>query len=232
VLSHTARLFEAWTTVLDERLAKPFPMAHRGAGAVSKLPGGEGINRSAVRDEAVRTFYRAVDDAVAAVQKANSLPLVLVGVERSLAFYQEVTRHAASIAGMLAGNHDKTSPSALGKLVWPVFESGATLRRTQALVQLDQAVSAGRHASGIAQVWREASGGKCSSLLVEKDYHYPADLSSDGKVLLPYTGHGPQALDDSVDEVIERVMETGGDVFFYSPGDLAVHQKIAAVLRR
>jgi hypothetical protein len=35
-----------------------------------------------------------------------------------------------------------------------------------------------------------------------------------------------------VDEVIERVMDTGGDVFFYGAGDLDVHQKIAAVLRR
>jgi hypothetical protein len=49
--------------------------------------------------------------------------------------------------------------------------------------------------------------------------------------LLPYTGRGPQSLDDAVDEVIERVMANGGEVFFYSPGDLDAHQKIAAVLR-
>jgi hypothetical protein len=34
-----------------------------------------------------------------------------------------------------------------------------------------------------------------------------------------------------VDEIVERVMGTGGEVFFYGPGDLDVHQKIAAVLR-
>src|SRR5262249_53605529 len=122
VLSHKARLYDAWTTVLDEHTAKPFPMVHRGPGGASRLPGGKGISRSAVRDDAMRTFFRSVDDAVAAVQKANALPLIVVGVERNLAFFQEVTRQAASIVGMLAGNHDKTSPSALGKLVWPVFE--------------------------------------------------------------------------------------------------------------
>ncbi len=232
VLSHRARLFDAWTTVLDEHAAKPFPMAHRGPGGAVKLPGGEGINRSAVRDDAHRQFFRSVDDAVAGLQKANPLPLVVVGVERNLAFYQEVTRHAAGIVGLLAGNHDKTPPSALGKLVWPLFDSGATVRRTEALVQLDQAVSSQRHASGIAQVWRAAVGAKCRTLLVEKEFKYPADVSPEGDRLLPYTGKGATALDDAVDEVIERVMDTGGEVFFYASGDLDVHQKIAAVLRR
>jgi hypothetical protein len=231
VLSHLSRLYDAWTTVLDEHTAKPFPMAHRGPG-LSKRPGVYGINPSAKRDEAYRTFFQSVDAAVDALQRVNPLPLVVVGVERNLAFYREVTRQTPAIVGMLAGNHDKTSPSALGKLVWPVFDSGATLRRTEALVQLDQAVSAHRHASGIDQVWRAAVGARCRTLLVEKDFKYPADLSPEGDRLLPYTGKGAAALDDAVDETIERVMDTGGEVFFYGSGDLDVHQKIAAVLRR
>jgi hypothetical protein len=232
VLGHTTRLYDAWTTVLEEHRAKPFPMAHRGPGGGSKLPGGEGINRSAVRDDAHRQFFRSADDAVGELRKADPRPLVVVGVERNLAFYREVTAHAAAITGMLAGNHERTPPSALGKLVWPVFDAGATLRRTEALVQLDGAVGASRHASGIDQVWRAAAGRKCRTLLVEKDFKYPADVSPGGDRLVPYTGRGARSLDDAVDEVIERVMDAGGEVFFYPPGDLGVHQRIAAVLRR
>jgi hypothetical protein len=231
VLSHTGRLYDAWHNVLDEHTAKPFPMVHRGP-RLSKRPGVFGINPSAKRDEAYRTFFQSIDAAVEAVQKANPLPLVVVGVERNLAFYREVTRQAAAVVGMLAGNHDKTSPAALGKLVWPVFEAGATVRRTEALVRLDEAVSAQRHTSGIDQVWRAVAGGKCGVLLVEKDFKYPADLSPDGDRLLPYSGRGAGALDDAVDEVIERVLSAGGEVFFYPAGDLDVHQRIAAVLRR
>jgi len=232
VLGHRARLFDAWATVLEEHTAKPFPLVHRGPGGATKLPGGQGINRSAVRDDAHRQFFRSVDSAVAELQKANPLPLVVTGVERNLAFYQEVTSQAAGIAGLLAGNHEETSPSALGKLVWPIFDANGTVRRTEALVKLDQAVSANRHASGIDQVWRAAVGGKCQTLLVEKEFKYPADVSPEGDQLLPYTGKGAAALDDAADEVIERVMDTGGEVFFYASGDLDVHQRIAAVLRR
>lgn len=231
VLSHTTQLYDAWTTVLEARRGKPFPMVHRGRGGASKLPGGKGVNRSAVRDEAHRDFFRSVDQAVHAVQKADPLPLIIVGTVRNLAFYQEVTSHADRITGMLAGNHDRTSAGALGKLVWPVFDAGATRRRTEAMVELDKAVGASRHASGIQQVWGAAVDAKCRILLVEEDFKYQADIAADGYRLLPFTGKGANSLDDAVDEVIERVLNGGGSVYFYSPGELGVHQKIAAVLR-
>jgi hypothetical protein len=232
VLSHETRLYDAWKTVLEEHREKPFPLVHRGPGGASKLPGGQGVNRSARRDDAHRAFFRSVDAAVAAVQKKDPLPLVLVGVERNLAFYREVTSQAKAIVAMLAGNYDRTTPSELGKLTWSVFDSAETFRRTEALIKLDDAVSAHRHASGIDQVWREAVDARCQTLMVEKDFKYPADLSPDNYRLLPFTGNGAGSLDDAVDEVIERVLATGGETYFYSPGDLDVHQKIAAVLRR
>ena len=225
------RLFEATTNVLTEVIDKPFPMVHKGPGGASKLPGGQGINRSAVRDESHRQFFRNVDNALAAIQKEDPLPLVVVGVDRYLAFFQEVTKNQDAIVGLVAGSHDDPKPSALGKIVWPVFKSGATLLRTRALVRLSEAVSLNRHASGIDQVWRAAHENRCQTLLVETGFEYPADLDPEGARLLPYTGRGAAALDDAVDEVIEKVIASGGQVFFYDSGVLDLHQQIAAVLR-
>ncbi len=225
------RLFDATTTVLTEVTTKPFPMVHTGPGGASRLPGGRGVNTSAVRDEAHREFFRKVDAALAAIQKEEHLPVVLVGVERYLAFYQEVTKDPDAIVGAVAGSHDKPSPSSLGKLVWPVFKAGDTLRRTRALARLHEAVSLNRHASGVDQVWRAAFEKRCQTLLVEATFEHPADLSPTGDRLLPYTGRGPAALDDAVDELIEWVIADGGDVFFYEPGVLDIHQGIAAILR-
>jgi hypothetical protein len=225
------RLYEAWTGVLEEITAKPFPMVHKGPGGASKLPGGQGINRSAVRDQSHREFFSKVDDTLATIYTRDPLPVVIVGVDRYLAFYQEITQNPDAIVGMVAGNHDATRPSALGKLVWPVFQAGSTLRRTKALVRLAEAVRANRHASGIAQVWRAAFDKRCQILLVETEFAYPADLSEQGDRLLPYSGKGEASLDDAVDEVIEKVLADGGAVFFYEPGDLDLHQQIAAVLR-
>ena len=107
----------------------------------------------------------------------------------------------------------------------------ATLKRTRALARPNAAVSVNRHASGIDQVWRAAFEKRCQILLVETGFEHPADLSPEGDRLLPHSGRGAAALDDAVDEVIERVIADGGDVLFYDPGVLDVHQRIAAVLR-
>jgi hypothetical protein len=226
-----ARLFDASTNVLTEITDKPFPMVHKGPGGASKLPGGQGINRSAVRDESHREFFRKVDDALASLQKEDRLPVVVVGVDRYLAFYQEITKDPDAIVGLVAGSHDNPNPSSLGKLVWPVFKAGSTLRRTRALVRLREAVSLNRHASGIDQVWRSAYENRCQTLLVETGFEYPADLDPQGDRLLPYSGRGAAALDDAVDDVIEKVIARGGEVFFYESGVLDLHQRIAAVLR-
>ncbi len=225
------RLYEASTNVVSEYTAKPFPLTHKGPGGASKLPGGQGINRSAVRADAHRQFFTKVAEAVAVLQKQDPLPLVVVGVDRYLAFYEEVTGDVESIIGLVAGNHDTTSPRDLGRLVWPVFQAGATHQRTRALMRLDAAVSANRHASGIDQVWRAAYDKRCQTLLVDTDFSHPADLSPEGDQLLSYTGKGAAALDDAVDDLIERVIADGGEVFFYEPGTLELHQQIAAILR-
>jgi hypothetical protein len=225
------RLFDATTSVLTEYTAKPFPMVHKGPGGASRLPGGQGINRSAVRDESHRQFFRKVDDALAVIQKADHLPLVLVGVDRYLAFYQEVTQDPDALVGVVAGSYDDPNLSTLGKLVWPVFKSGAVLSRTRALARLNQAVSANRHASGIDQVWRATFEKRCQTLLVETGFEHPADRAPQGDHLLPYTGRGAASLDDAVDEAIEQVIADGGDVYFYEPGVLDLHQRVAAVLR-
>ncbi len=225
------RLFDAMTNVLTEYTGKPFPMIHKGPGGASRLPGGRSINPSATRDESHRQFFRKVDEALASIQQVDRVPLVVVGVDQYLAFYQEMTKDPNAIVGLVAGSHDAPNPAALGKLVWPVFQAGSTQKRTRALIRLNEAVSANRHASGIDQVWRAASEKRCQTLLVDADFEYPADLSPQGDRLLPYSGRGAAALDDAVDEAIEMVLASGGEVFFYEPGVLDLHQRIAAVLR-
>jgi hypothetical protein len=224
------RLFEGRSNLLVEHTDNPFPMRHIGPGGASKLPGGQGVNRSAARDESHRQFFRRVDEALAAIQKEDPLPLVVVGVERYLAFYQEVTMDPEAIVGLVAGSHDDPRPSTLGKLVWPVFQAGMTLRRTRALVRLDEAVGLNRHASGIAQVWRAAREKRCQKLLVEANFEYPANVAPERDHLIAYEGKGAAALDDAVDEIIEMVVSNGGEVYFYHDGALDQHQRIAAVL--
>ena len=57
------RLFEGVGDSLVEITQGGFPMTNEGPGAATRLPGGQGINRSAYRDEKNRQFFSAVDAA-------------------------------------------------------------------------------------------------------------------------------------------------------------------------
>ena len=122
------RLFDATTNVLTEVTNKPFPMVHKGPGGASRLPGRPG-------DQSVRRAGRVAPASSSArwtrpsprSRRRTTSPWCVVGVERYLAFYQEVTKDPDAIVGVVAGSHDDPNPAALGKLVWPVFKAGATL---------------------------------------------------------------------------------------------------------
>jgi hypothetical protein len=226
------RLYEGWRDTLIEVAANGFPMAYEGPGATEPMPGGRGINKSAYRDERHRQFFRQADAAFGQIAKVDLLPLVVVGVDRYLAFFNEVSSNKNLLAATLTGSHDKTPAHELAKLVWPLVESHLARQREQVLQELDAAVSAGKYASGIDAAWRMAHEGRGAVLLVEEDFHYPARVDASGLHLTPADELvGPEVFDDAVDELIETVLDKNGRVVFVENGALAAHQRLAMILR-
>jgi hypothetical protein len=226
------RLYEGTRDTLVEVQAGGFPMVHEGPGGATALPGGFGVNVSAIRDERHRQFFRAIDEALAPLLAADPLPLAVVGVDRWLAFYEEVTVHKEAIIASVHGSHDKTSEAELAKLVWPTVEAALAQRRAQYLDELGVAVGQQRVAATAGEVWRAANEGRGRLLLVEEDFHFPGRLDESGANLLPADDPtAPGTIDDAVDEIIETVLSKGGRVVFTPNGQLADFQRMALTLR-
>ena len=225
------RLYEGTRDSLVEVKEAGFPMVHTGPGGASALPSGFGVNRSAYRDEYHRQFFRKVDSALRPFMLDDPLPLVVVGVDRYLSFFNEVSAHTDSILATLTGSHDKTSLSNLADLVWPVVKESLAEERKQVLDELGQAVGEQKSASTVGEVWLMANQGRGRKLIVEEDFHYPARLDEKG-ILHP--ADDPTAEDvihDAVDEIIEIVLRKGGKVVFEDNGTLEKHGRIALILR-
>lgn len=225
------RLFEGMGDALTEVEREGFPMVHEGPGGEEPLPAEYGIDKSAYRDERHRQFFRKVDNALKVFMTEDPLPLILAGVDRYLSFFREASAHRNQIIATLAGSHDKTSPHALAKLVWPLMQEYQVRQREEALVQLEKAVNARRYVAGVEDVWRMARVGRGELLLVEEDYLFPAVLRSDGKIAPAEDPAAPGVIDDAVDEIIEAVLETKGKVTFMGDGQLADFARIALILR-
>ncbi|NLX35248.1 MAG: hypothetical protein GXY68_00990 [Chloroflexi bacterium] len=226
------RLYEAVREDLTEVTDVGFPLTHTGPGGAARLPGGRGVSRSAYRDEYHRQFFRRVDATLSALLAQDPLPVVVVGVNRFLAFYDEITANARHIVARVEGSHTATAPKELGELVWPPVKASLAAQRIERLDELGRAVGAQRSASTIGEVWRLAHDGRGELLLVEEDYHYPALVDETGRHLAPADDDtAPEVLDDAVDDVIETVLRQGGRVVFVDAGQLAEHGRIALVLR-
>jgi hypothetical protein len=226
------RLLEGLRETLAEATGGGFPMVFEGPGEATELIGGLGVSKSAYRDERHRYFFRQVDAALATRLATDRLPLVLVGVDRFLAFFNEVTAHQDVLLTTLTGSHDRTSAYELGQLVWPLVQTNLAHRRRKALDTLDVAVGAQRSVSTIGEVWRMAQDGRGRTLLVEDDYHAPARVDASGRNLtLVDDATSPDVMDDAVDNVIETVLSKGGEVVFVDNGSLASHGRIAMILR-
>jgi hypothetical protein len=225
------RLFLCFRDVFEETKQGRFPVEHGGPGGASRLPGGVGVNPSAVRDAHRREFVRAVDDELAALLKIEDLPVAVTGTEDFLADFQAITAHSDRLLAAVPGSYDYASSHDLAEIVWPQAREGFALLRSRALVELDTAVPANLYASGVTQAWSAAKDGRVGLLLVEEDFHQPAILRP-GQMPEPVADpDDPRAEDDLVDAAIQFTLNHGGRVVFADPGTLHAHERIAASLR-
>jgi hypothetical protein len=225
------RLFEAVRDSLTEVDGHGFPLVHSGPGGEIRLPTA-GLQKAGYRDEHHRQFFRQVDANFGELARHDPLPLVVVGVDRYLAFFNEVSAHKNTILTTVTGSHDKTPAHELAGLVWPLVKKNLAGQRARYLQELDAAVGARRFASGIEHIWRLAEAGRVDTLLVEEDYHFPARLDESGLILTPAEdASAPDVIDDAVDELIETALAKGARVRFLDDGTLSQHQRIAAITR-
>lgn len=226
------QLYSATREHLEEITTGGFPFRHTGPGGDEPLPGGQGVSPSAYRDDRLRQFFREVDRALGQFMAEDPQPLALAGVDRHQAFFREVSSNAGDIIGTLPGNYDHMTAHDLGRLIWTPVKEGFATRRREVLQQLETAVGQHRAASTLSQVWRLAQEGRGELLVVEDGYHEPGRIDASGLLTLQVDDPtAPDVLDDAVDEVITTVLAKGGRVVFVEDGELALHDRIAMLLR-
>lgn len=181
-------------------------------------------------EEAYRFMFRAVDRALGEMQGADPLPVVLVGVERDLAYFREVSRNQRQIVAQVTGSHVNDSPAQLGALVAPVVAEHFERRAEAAVGELVEAIGRRRAALGVEEVWTCAREGRGHRLLVEEDFRVPARVVDDRLATLEAPVE-PTDLDDAVDEITDAVLVSGGDIVVVPPDTLAEQGHIGLVLR-
>jgi hypothetical protein len=220
--------------VLEEVREFGFPLGFGGPRGVTRRPDAPQMQRSNVREAHVTEFYSEVDAALGEASAGEALPLVLVGARPALAAFEEITSKGGEIIARIEGSHDEANGAAIADLVWPEVQEWLAQQRRAAVESVGAALGAKRLASGIDDSWKSAVEGRGMELVVEEGYRQPAILHREGYVLElvdESATDGPRHLDDAVDELVELVLEKGGEVTFVDDGALADCDRVALILR-
>ena len=173
-------------------------------------------------------WSQQVNDALRALHVERPLPIVVAGVQRSVA--RIIDDRALDVIGQVAGNHDRTSAAPLHTLVWPIIVDWIDADRLRSLDRLDSARSARKYASGVDEIWPLAQEGRIELLVVEDDFSMSARIDELGH-LEPTDDAHRTVTHDVIDEIIEAVLQNSGETTMVGSSTLESQGRIAAVLR-
>ena len=176
-------------------------------------------------------FLHHIDKALDNILKRFHLPLFVLGAERILGHFKKLTKHSGAVSKYIHGNYEEATFPELNQLLAPHVADWKKEKQRELLKKLEVANGKMQLAMGIKDVWREAMNHKGRLLLVEKNYMVAARHGSQEAVIYNEESSGNTSLyiKDAVDDIIEKVLENGGDVEFVDEGLLKAYQQIALI---
>jgi Bacterial archaeo-eukaryotic release factor family 3 len=176
-------------------------------------------------------FLHQMDAGLSLIINAYGLPLFVLGPEKIVGHFKKITNNEKNILEYVHGNFDEATEKEIRATIAPYVEDWQKVKTNDLLRQMKNAQDAKKLSIGIEDVWDTATHKNSRLLIVEKDFVFPArhgdrpdKIYSAGDI----TNH-PFYIKDAVDDVMEKVLENGGDVEFVGNGTLNDYGHIALI---
>lgn len=184
------------------------------------------------REIEVDKFLRYVDNGLDLILNAYKLPLFVAGADKMLGHFKKITRHQKSVIEYIHGNYEDEPVEKIQKILQPYVNDWKNVRQKDLLNLLSEAESKKKLVYGIQNVWYEAMRNRGKLLVVEKYYMYPSKAEEQGIGDIPFHNRAHRKFSyvkDAVDDIIEKVLENGGDVEFTDAEVLKGFDQIALI---
>ena len=168
-------------------------------------------------------FLRHMDEGLSLVLKAYPLPVFVMGTKKVVGHFNQLSKNQKSILQYIHGNYEESSEFELRQVISPYVSDWNKVRQQSLLQQIGRAKDDNILSSGMEEVQAAASHKNGHLLIVEKDFMYPGrqDNNYTSGSYKEDLSHGiPFYIRDNVDDVMEKVLQIGGDVEFVDNGVL------------
>jgi len=179
----------------------------------------------------LKEFFNRADKLFWEIYKNNkSGHLIIFGDAKNIGYYKKVADRPQLIIGAVEGSYDDPKVNDLAEKAQNIVEQYLTERRKEMIVELEKAFKERLAVSGIDEVYRAAQEARGRLLFVEESYQQAAKIE-DNNLILDVDPKAPGVIDDLVDDIVETVLQFGGQVVFVPDGALEKYDRIAMILR-
>lgn len=182
---------------------------------------------STIKETNLKEFLHHVNDTLSQVLKIYPLPVLVMAPQKAMGYFQTII-HQKKISGFVHGNFDTATNSELLSALETQLKDLLHIKENYLLGRLKAAQDNCRLVTGIHDVWLQAKRKHKQLLVVEKDFYCTAFVTEKGETIFSTNGADNNLITkDTVDNIIEMVLENGGDVEFID--DLEIYNRIALI---
>lgn len=222
-----ARLIEAFNDKVSDEIKDGFPMTNK-----HLIPAQRSEAAIASRQtNLVQEFFNRVDKQVNEVRKNNPLSVLISTDEGNYPQYLQIADRKEMITGLLPGNRLHEKAHHIVEAAWPVMKKLNAEKNNQRLSELRNAVNTQKFATDFNEIWNAVNEGRGSTIFVKQGYFQPAKLDNGHLELVKPENKEQANVDDIIDEMIEKNLQSGGDTVFIKGDELKEFNGLVLVTR-
>lgn len=175
-------------------------------------------------------FLHLMDQELSIIVNSYPLPVFVTGTKNVLKQFRNTTINEKNIVHFIERDNPDVEDGEMQIALMSYEFEWQKVKQKHVLNQVEKANCDNKLAIGIGEVWLKANQNKGSLLVLETTYKTPAGINwHDAYCKMEYPGANPFFIKDEVDEIIDLVLEGGGDVEYVEENMLNDYGHIALI---
>ncbi|MDQ6902665.1 MAG: hypothetical protein M3139_06595 [Bacteroidota bacterium] len=180
------------------------------------------INNEIKAEPVSNKFLVQMDQGLSLVLDSYPLPLFTMGSQEVLARFKSITKNEKNIVQFIHGDYEDVAPKEIGRVLDHFISHWEKVKLQHLLKQVEKAKIQNKLAAGTQEVLKAAMQNKGKLLVLENNFKDSIVKSETYKSFFKpdFNSNNLFYIKDEVDQILEQVFESGGDVEFVEEGAL------------
>lgn len=195
---------------------------------VIKTPVSEGVANT--KKNSLDEFLHLMDQGLSIIVKSYPLPVFVIGNKSVITQFENTTVNEKNIVHFIESSNSNIDEKDIQVELMPYELEWQKVKQKYLLNQVEKARLENKLARGIIEVWQKANQNKVRLLVLEIKYKTPKSLNwHDSYCKIEYPGANAFYIKDEIDDIIDLVLESGGDVEYVDENILSEYGNIVLV---